>query len=236
MDSVQPGLWGGGICWSREGALSVAQNLKRHFWEDSAAFEHMLCRGAWAVSGRAEPRTKDGNLSPIQAAFPSCGRGSLSPKRHLTTSCIHLLSPFIIPALIHFYFTLLGIHRYYLTEHLLCAKHQACSRAAERGAWVHGKHGGKKDPQSRGREHSRESVWRGCVCGSGQDPASSSLSSWQRTQHSLLFQGEGICGCLAPLTQADPHFRDRSLFESSLTESSLSILQGERFLFPHLAS
>lgn len=48
----------GRVCWSREGALSVAQNLKRHFWEDSAAFEHML-RGEPGLSAAGlslEPR------------------------------------------------------------------------------------------------------------------------------------------------------------------------------------
>lgn len=95
---------------------------------------------------------------------------------------MHLLSPFIIRALIHFHFTLLGVHRYYLTEHLLCAKHQAFSKAAEGGAWIHSKHGGRKTHRA-GVRNIPESVQRGCVCvEAGRDPASSSLSSWQSMQ------------------------------------------------------
>lgn len=148
---------------------------------------------------------------------------------------MHLLSPFIIRALIHFHFTLLGVHRYYLTEHLLCAKHQAFSKAAEGGAWIHSKHGGRKTHRA-GVRNIPESVQRGCVCGSRQGSC---------LFFSLLLAEHAAASCsksrthsavLAPLPQADPHFRGLSLFESSLAESSLSILQGEWLLFPHLSS
>lgn len=48
----------GGCGGAGGGRLSVAQNLKRHFWEDSAAFEHVLCGepGLSAAGLSLEPR------------------------------------------------------------------------------------------------------------------------------------------------------------------------------------
>lgn len=82
----------------------------------------------------------------------------------------------------------------------------------------------------------RECVEGMCVCGSGQGSCLIFSLLLAENAAASCSKGRESVTALAPLTQADEHFRGLSLFESSLTESSLSILQGVWLLFPHLAS
>lgn len=71
MDSVQPGH-GGGYAGAGRGPLALLRTSSVTSGKTPQLLSLLsAARGAWAVSGRAEPRTKDGNRSPIQAAFPS---------------------------------------------------------------------------------------------------------------------------------------------------------------------
>lgn len=101
----------GRLCGSREAAL-VSLRTSTVMAGKTPEPVSTYFAGEPRPSGAYGPRTKDGNLSLLQASFPRSreGDGSLSPNLHSATNCIHLLALFIIPALIHFYFTLSFIH------------------------------------------------------------------------------------------------------------------------------
>lgn len=70
----------GRVCWSREEALSVAQNLRRHFWED--AFEHVYDGepGLSAAELSLEPRWES---QPAPSCLPELWERLSKPKMTL---------------------------------------------------------------------------------------------------------------------------------------------------------
>ena len=142
------------------------------------------------------------------------GDGLPSSKLHSTTNCTHTLSPFIIHALIHFNFTLMHPSLIF-TDHLLCSKHQACSPAAEGGAWDKGKLERKTSRAVVGsppKEHAEGMCWKQarilphllslpsrernslCLPGAGEIGL-----AWHRSPRLISISGAFLC--LSPATQ-----------------------------------
>lgn len=164
-------------------SLSMVQSPGPHSWVPRCAGEH----GPSAAELGLEPLRMD----PWPA--PDCppqveGDGCLSLPEikyenewHSSTFYFHysqthsfLLCSFLHSSLI-------------FTAHLLCAKHRACLRVAEGGAWNHGSTE-KTAEQGQGGLHS---VWR-AMCRRDRSPAGSSVSLQQRMPQPILGLGGAL--------------------------------------------